>query len=67
MDEIAKWLEHVRFRRKLLGGVNEADVWKKIREMNQKYEELLKAERIRYDTLLEEYRKNEEGAGHLGG
>lgn len=52
--EIQEWLSRVRFRRVLFGGVREADVWKKIAELNALYEKLLEAERIRYDTLLEE-------------
>ena len=47
--EILEWLSHVRFRRALLGGVREADVWKKIAELD--------AERIRFDTLLKERTK----------
>ena len=38
-----------------MGGVNEADVWKNIAELNELYEAELAAERIRYDVLLKEY------------
>lgn len=55
--EIREWLSHVRFRRALLGGVREADVWKKIAELDTLYEKLLEAERIRYDALLKERTK----------
>ena len=55
--EIREWLSHVRFRRALLGGVREADVWKKIAELNAIYEKLLEAERIRFDALLKERTK----------
>ena len=44
-----------RFKKTILGGVNEADVWKKIAELNELYEAELAAERIRYDVLLKEY------------
>lgn len=50
---VAAWLEKVRFRRCLFGGVSEVDVWKKIEELNALYEAALTAERARYDTLLE--------------
>lgn len=50
---IREWLEKVKFRKKFFGS-DEADVWKKIQELNEKYEEALKAERIRYEVLLEE-------------
>ena len=55
--KIAKWLKKLRFRRKLVGGISEQDVWKKIGELNIMYEAVLTAERVRYDTLIEHYKK----------
>ena len=43
----------MHFRRTLFG-VNERDVWKKLAELDKMYQQLLRAERIRYDTLLEQ-------------
>lgn len=51
---IQEWLKKVRFRKAVLGGVDEADVWKKIGELNTLYEAALSAERARYDALLAE-------------
>lgn len=51
---IRKWLQTVRFRKAMVGGVLESDVWKKIGELNELYEAALVAERARYDALLEE-------------
>lgn len=56
---IAQWLDKVRFRRKLFGGVNEKDVWNRIGELNEMYRRALIAERARYDALLE--RRGEPG------
>lgn len=53
-EEIEKWLKQVRFKKAVLGGLNEADVWKKLAELNGLYEQELKAERARYDALLDE-------------
>lgn len=50
------WLRKVRFRRKLVGGVDERDVWKKIEELNEMYNLALLAERARYDALLRQRR-----------
>ena len=55
--KIAEWLEQVRFRKKFFGGANEQDVWKKINELNDMYQAALKAERVRYDTLIDHYMK----------
>ena len=57
LQAVAEWLSKVRFRRQWIGGVDERSVWNRIKELNQLYEEALRAERIRYDSLLEEYRK----------
>lgn len=51
---IQAWLKQVRFKKSAFGGVNEADVWKKIAELNTLYEAALSAERARYDALLAE-------------
>ena len=51
---IQAWLKQVRFKRTLLGGVDEADLWKKLAELNSLYEAALSAERARYDALLAE-------------
>jgi len=57
INEIAEWLEQVRFRKQFFGGLREEDVWKKINELNEIYQAALKAERIRYDALLDHYKK----------
>lgn len=55
-ERIQKWLKSVRFKKTLFGGVDEADLWKKIAELNSLYEAALSAERARYDALLTERR-----------
>lgn len=52
--EIVSYLKKVRFKHRLFGGVDEVDVWKKIERLNELYEAALRAERIRYDALLQE-------------
>lgn len=52
---IRQWLQQVRFRKAVVGGVSEADVWKKLGELNGLYEAALAAERARYDALLQEH------------
>ena len=53
-ERIQEWLKQVRFKRAFFGGVDEADLWKKIAELNSLYEAALSAERARYDALLAE-------------
>lgn len=50
---IAGWLKKLRFKRQLIGGVSERDVWKRLDELNSLYDQALHAERARYDALLE--------------
>ena len=52
-DRIAAWLKQVRFKRRLLGGLDEADVWRRIGELNELYAALSLRERARYDALLQ--------------
>ena len=54
--KIAVWLKKLKFKRCLFGGVSERYVWKKIDELNRMYTSAIEAERVRYDTLLTEYR-----------
>lgn len=54
-ERIQKWLKQVRFKKTLFGGVDEADLWKKIAELNSLYEAALSAERARYDALLAQH------------
>lgn len=51
-ERIQKWLKQVRFKKTFFGGVDEADLWKRIAELNSLYEAALSAERARYDALL---------------
>ena len=45
--EITDFIEGIRFKKKFFGGVDETDVWKKIRELNALYEKLLISEKTR--------------------
>lgn len=54
-ERIREWLKQVRFKKTVFGRVDEADVWKKIAELNTLYEAALSAERARYDALLAEH------------
>lgn len=54
--EIEDWVKHLKFRRKLFGGVDEDDVLKKMDELNSLYEKMLLQERKKYQALLEQAR-----------
>ncbi|MCF0260612.1 MAG: hypothetical protein HUJ54_12210 [Erysipelotrichaceae bacterium] len=69
-DPIAAFLTDVKFKKKLFGGVNEQDVWKKIDQLNELYKAELRAERARFDLLLKEQseaadRKEQKGSAGL--
>lgn len=55
-EDIVQWIKKLKFKKKIFGGVDEADVLKKIEELNGLYEKALLNERARYDALLEEKR-----------
>lgn len=60
-EKIANFLKKVKFRKQIFGGVSEKDVWTKIRELNDMYREALLAERVRYDTLIDERDRKKAG------
>lgn len=64
IEDIAKLLENVRFRKKRLGGVDEEDVWKTIEVLQKAFEEVLHAEQLRCEGVLGEWKKY---ARHLEG
>ena len=51
-EEIVRWLRTVKFRKTLLGGVDEVQLWKKLEELYGLYEQAIRAERTRCDALL---------------
>ena len=51
-QRIASWIKEVKFRKQIFGGVSQADVMRKIGELNDMYRQALIAERARYDALL---------------
>ncbi len=52
-SEILEWVKTIKFKKKLIGGLDEEDVLKKIEELNRLYEKALMCERTKYNTLLE--------------
>ena len=60
-EKIAGFLQKVKFRKRIFGGVAEKDVWTKIRELNDMYRQALLAERIRCDTLIAEHDRRKAG------
>lgn len=54
--EINTYLQNLTFKKRLFG-VDEQDLWNKLAKLNKLYEQELIAERIRYDTLLAEYKQ----------
>lgn len=60
-EDIVQWIKKLKFKKKLIGGVDEADVLKKIEELNSLYEKALLNERARYDALLKEAKGGDAG------
>lgn len=56
-EALVEWFQTVKFRKVLIGGLDERHVWRKIEELNGFYEAAIRAERARYDALLKEYQK----------
>lgn len=59
--KITGFLQNVKFRKQVFGGVSEKDVWTKIGELNDMYRQALLAERARFDALLAERDRKKAG------
>lgn len=57
METLARTFQEMKFRKKLLGGVDEADVWRKLEKLQQEYETLYNRQAAHYQALLEEREK----------
>lgn len=54
LEGIARTLREMKFRKKLLGGVDEADVWKKLEKLQQEYEIAYHQQAAYYQALLDD-------------
>lgn len=56
-EEIARLLQHTKFRRKWFGGVDEEDVWKKLGRLQSEYSQLLEENNRQQDTLVNQWKE----------
>lgn len=54
MDDITELFKGLRFRKKLLGGVDERDVWKKLETVQKEYRTVYEMQQERYEGRLQE-------------
>lgn len=54
MEDIALFLKELRFRKNIFGGVNEADVWKKLELLHQEYQTAFDVQQECSRILLQE-------------
>ncbi len=54
MQDIAQALAAMKFRKKAFGGVEEADVWKKLEDLQRLYQQVYDEQAAYYQALLDE-------------
>ena len=54
MEEIADYLKKIKFRRNLIGGVDEADVWRQLEFLQKEYRSAFDAQEAWYQALVAE-------------
>lgn len=54
MDDIAELFKTLKFRKKMLGGVNERHVWKQLEMVQKEYRSVYEIQEERYKALIEE-------------
>lgn len=52
MRDIAELFEKMKFRKKIFGGVDERDVWRKLETVQKEYRSLYEAREAKYRVLL---------------
>lgn len=54
MEDVARYIKRMKFRKRLFGGVDEADVWRQLEALHKEYEAVFTRQELKYETLLEE-------------
>ena len=54
MQSICDKLKAMKFRKRLFGGVDEADVWRQLEALQQEYQNVYDAQAAYYQALLDE-------------
>lgn len=54
MQSIAEFLQELKFRKKLLGGVDEQDVWRKLEALQKEYQTVYDAQEAYWQAQLDE-------------
>lgn len=57
LEKVEDFLSKVRFKKKTLGGVSEADVLAKIQKLSDLYAEAFRNQEIKYEAILDEKRR----------
>lgn len=52
--EIADYLKNIKFRKKLFGGADEYDVWRKIKKLDEMYQKEIEKQKLQYEALIAE-------------
>lgn len=53
MEDVARYIRKMRFRKRIIGGVDEADVWRNIEALHKEYEAVFLRQKLEYEKLLE--------------
>lgn len=53
LNEIQEHIQNIKFKRKTLGGLDEADVWEKIRALDADYQNVFKLQYHYYKLKLQ--------------
>ena len=51
--EISSYLKSLKFKKKIIGGIDEADVWKKIKKLDELYQKELDYMKKEYEEKLQ--------------
>ena len=55
MDDIAALFQKLRFKKKIIGGVDEQDVWRKLDNLQKEYRSAYEAQKVACETILRQH------------
>lgn len=51
LNDLSRYLNSIKFKRKIIGGIDEVDVWNKIEKLNLEYKELYDRQKAQIELL----------------
>lgn len=62
-QELKEFIKNLKFKKKLVGGVDEVDVWNKLEAIEKEYQRLLDIQKAKYEAIIAYKKAREDERG----